>query len=211
MEHTVLLQLATKITDFKWFIFLWKEQSTWSCRRWAHGSAKIPHEGISSSYWVWGRWGAVRCLGTSHWPISLYSLSYREGLRGGCTSHPCPHQLYGVWEVKTRQGEQLLGGGMARVDQRGRRARGVEQDQKDMKGSSCWMGKAGWEDGVGLAVSSRLGRGEGYRGTEREREDVWPGSFFLKCFFIIAVLQYSLNLPSGNFFFWQKYAQFIKK
>lgn len=51
------------------------------------------------------------------------------------------------------------------------------------------------------AVSSRLGRGEGYRGAERKREDMWPASCFLKLFFIIAVLQYSLYPPSGNFFF----------
>jgi len=49
-------------------------------------------------------------------------------------------------------------------------------------------------------VSSRPGRGQGYRGAERERESVWPGAYFLKSFFTIAVLRYSLHPPRGDFF-----------
>lgn len=73
----------------------------------------------------------------------------------------------------------------------GRRAEGLGKDGRTWREAAV-----GWErpsrakrmEGVWV-VSSRLGRVEGCCGVEGEREDVWPGSCFLKFSFITAVLQ----------------------
>lgn len=151
MERIVLLRLAAEPRDLRWFLFCRKSGQPEAVGD-EHGPpAKAPRGGSPSSYRAWGRRGAAIWPGVSRRPVSLHSLSYRAGLWSGCASCLRPQRLWGVWEVKTGRGEQLLGGGLVWGDQRGRRTRGVGQGQKDLEGRS-------WEDGSGF----------GWRAADRE-------------------------------------------
>lgn len=195
MECIVLLQLAAEPRDLRWFLFCRKSGQAEAVGHERMAPPKIPCGGTPSIYWAWGRWGAVSCPGTSHRAISLRLLSYRAGLQSGCK---------GSGKFKQGKGSSCWVVGWWGVVKGKEEPEGLGKDRRTYRdGAERWERPARAERMERVwVVSSSLGRGEGYRKAEREGDSVWPGSCFLKLFFIIPVLQYSLHPPTANFFFW---------
>lgn len=54
-------------------------------------------------------------------------------------------------KLKQGEGQYFVSGGLVSGDQRGRRARGAGQGQKDLEGSICEMGELDRDDGASLS------------------------------------------------------------
>lgn len=54
-------------------------------------------------------------------------------------------------KLKQGEGQYFVSGGLVSGDQRGRRARGAGQGQKDLEGSTCEMGELDRDDGASLS------------------------------------------------------------